>query len=61
VYCQVGGEWKGKGKTGERVDEKGQKVVGRENNGLQYRRRRESEEDENVDNIIVMMQLIIQG
>jgi hypothetical protein len=48
-------------KTGKRVDDNGEeRVVGREDNGLQYRRRKENEEGENMDKRIVMIELIIQ-
>jgi hypothetical protein len=37
-----------------------ERVVGRDKHGLQYRRRRESEEGKNRDKKIVMLKLIIQ-
>jgi hypothetical protein len=36
-----------------------ERVVGRENSGLKYKRRRGSGEDENRDKKVLMMQLIL--
>jgi hypothetical protein len=43
-----------------RVDEKAERVVGRENNRLYYKKRGESEEDKIRDKKIMMVKLIIQ-
>jgi hypothetical protein len=47
-------------KMGKRVNELHKRVVGRENNVLQHRKKRESESGKNRCKKIVMMKLIIQ-
>jgi hypothetical protein len=53
------GDRLGEVKMGKRVDEWGKRVVGRENNVLQHRKKRESESGMNRGKKIVMMKLII--